>query len=243
MTTANRQPALYLRDLATTNLRLLSFRLSREEFAAFSPAHLAWGLFWTWIAGIGRYWDDPGASVLQHTGLGSVIYALILAWLLWLVAIPLRTQNWSYRHVLTFVSLTAPPAVLYAIPVERWMTLAEAQSANVWFLAIVAGWRLSLLFFYFGRHARLSLFARSVATFLPMTAVVTALTVLNLERAVFDVMGGLRRDETSHDAAYRVLITLTFFSAILFLPLFLSYGYLVWRNRRNVRRPAVFPDS
>jgi hypothetical protein len=49
-----------------------------------------------------------------------------------------------YERVLTFVTLTAPPALLYAIPVERFMALQDAQITNFWFLAIVALWRVAL---------------------------------------------------------------------------------------------------
>ena len=68
-----------MRDLLTTQLRVLTFRISREELLKLNRRHLAWGLAWTWIVGIGRWWDDPGARLLQHLGLGSVIYIFVLS--------------------------------------------------------------------------------------------------------------------------------------------------------------------
>jgi len=217
-----------------TAIRLLTFRITREEFLQFNSRHLAFGFISTWVVGMGRWWDDPGAKLLQHLGAGSVIYIFLLALLLWLVIWPLKPQGWSYRHVLTFVSLTSPPAILYAIPVERFASLESARTLNVWFLAVVAAWRVALLLFYLRRYARLTAFAIAVAALLPMTFIVVALTVLNLERAVFDVMGGLRDGGTANDSAYGVLVALTMFSMVLFIPLLICYIFLsVWSLTRK----------
>ena len=106
-----------LKDLLLLNFRLLTFRVSSEELASLDNRHLAWGLFMTWVVGMGRWWDDPGAHLLQHLGLGSVVYVFILALLLWLIPLPLKPSNWSYKGVLTLITLTSPPAMLCAIPV------------------------------------------------------------------------------------------------------------------------------
>ena len=66
----------------------------------------------------------------------------VLSAFLWLIVAPLRPRNWSFIGVLIFVTLTSLPALLYAIPVEKFMSLENAQTANVIFLAdrrIVAG--------------------------------------------------------------------------------------------------------
>jgi len=74
---------------------------------------------------------------------------------------------------------------------------------------------------------------------LPLTLIVTTLTILNLERAVFDIMGGLREGGgTANDQAYAVLFTLTYFSVILFVPLLLCYLGLIlngFQERRAAR--------
>ncbi len=49
------------------------------------------------------------------------------------------------------VCLTAPPALLYAIPVERFFDAATARNINTGFLAFVAAWRVALLAFYLMR--------------------------------------------------------------------------------------------
>lgn len=215
-------------------VRLLTFRATREDFLRLGNKHLAFGVACTWVVGVGRWWDDPGANLLQHLGVGSVVYIFLLSLLLWLVAWPLRPEGWSYRHVLTFVSLTSPPATLYAIPVERFTSLEAARSLNVWVLAVVAAWRVGLLFFYLRRHARLPAFSIAVAALLPVTLIVVVLATLNLERAVFDVMGGLRDKGTANDGAYAVLFTLSLLSTLLFIPLLISYIFLsVWSLTRK----------
>ena len=128
-------------------VRLLTFKSTREEMLQFGKMHFLAGLIGTWIVGMGRYWDDPEAKLLQHLGLGSVIYIFVLAVLIWLIVLPFKVEKWSYFTVVTFISLTSFPAVFYAIPVERFLSIGAANSINVWFLAIVAAWRLGLLFF------------------------------------------------------------------------------------------------
>ncbi|HEX6279837.1 MAG TPA: hypothetical protein VFZ49_07435 [Pyrinomonadaceae bacterium] len=203
--------------------RLLTFRLSRDGFRSFNRNHLIVGLVFTWLVGTGRWWDDPGANLLQHLGIGSVVYVFVLAGVLWLVVSPFKPDNWRYAHVLTFVALTSPPAILYAIPVERFTELSTAREINVWFLATVAAWRVALLLFYLRRSARLSVLAVTVSTLLPIMAIIATLTILNLERAVFDIMGGLRESGTSNDSAYAILAGLTFLSVLLVLPVFGLY--------------------
>jgi hypothetical protein len=204
--------------------RLLGFRLSREQMLALDQKHLIAGLLVTWIVGVGRWWDDPGARLLQRLGLGSVIYAFVLALVLWLIMLPLRPQDWSYRRVLTFVTLTAPPAILYAIPVERMVDLETAGQLNLWFLALVALWRVALLIYFFLILPRVGGFKAVIAALLPLTAIVTLLTILNLHRVVFSLMGGIGENERSaHDAAYGVLVGLTFISTTLSPLLVVAY--------------------
>lgn len=215
------------RSIVSISIRLLTFRLTQEEFSQLGNQHLVFGLFCTWIVGMGRWWDDPRANLLQHLGVGSLIYIFALALLLWLVIWPLRPKAWSYVHVLTFISLTSLPAILYAIPVERLTSLGNARQLNVWFLAIVASWRVALLFFYLGRHAMLSFSSMIVAALLPVTLIIVTLTTLNLERAVFNVMGGLREPGTANDSAFVVLMTLAMLSMLLVIPLLIAYVSLI----------------
>ncbi len=227
-------------------LRFLFFGLDREGFAGLSwRQYLRPGLIATWLAGMGRYWDHPQAHWLQKLGLGSVVYVFVLGAILWLVVTPLKPKRWAYLDVVTVVSLTSPPALLYAIPVELWLgpeSLVTAGDVNVWFLAVVAAWRVALLVFCLRRLAELKWPQTIVATLLPLSAIVTILTALNLEKAVFQVMAGLR-EPTPNDGAYFVLVLLTVLSAYAAFVLVPAYLYLVlkvrWLDPRRERRFAA----
>jgi hypothetical protein len=221
--------------LLAAEWRFLTFRAPGAALREHPRAMLAFGLLATWAAGMGRYWDNPRAQAWQVLGLGSLAYVLLLALLVWALIAPLRPKHWSYRNVLLFVALTAPPAWLYAIPVERFLTLEAAASANVWFLATVATWRVALYAVFLRRSAGLSREATLVGTLLPLVAIVVALTWLNLEHVVFNLMGGLNQ-RTANDDAYLVVWILSSFS-ILAAPVLLAiYGrlaYFAWRDRKR----------
>ncbi len=50
-------------SVAQTMARLLTFRLTREEFLEFDHRHLVFGLCCTWVVGVGRWWDDARQSL------------------------------------------------------------------------------------------------------------------------------------------------------------------------------------
>ncbi len=207
-----------------TTARLLAFRASRGELRGMSGGHLIIGLCLTWLVGMGRWWEDPKANWLQHLGIGSVVYVFVLALFLWLVLWPLTPPHWSLRNILIFVTLTSPPAFFYALPVRHGLALATAQTVRLWMLAIVAGWRVALLFFYLRRGAGLSGGRLALAAAFPLLLIVFALTSLNLERVVFDFMGGVEPgDRTVNDRAYGILFLLSMLSALAFLPLLAAY--------------------
>ncbi len=208
---------------------------SPEELASLSwTKWLGPALVATWLAGMGRYWDHPSAHLLQMFGVGSVVYVFVLGALLWMVILPLRPRRWGYLQTVTFVALTAPPAFLYALPVERWMTLEHATTTNVWFLAVVAAWRVALLLFVCRRYAELTWPRTLVGSLLPLVVVVVCLAALNLEKAVFEIMGGFRHP-TANDGAYAVVVLLTLLSFAGVLPLLAVYLMLARRARREAR--------
>jgi hypothetical protein len=226
-------------------LRLLTFRATREGLDGFGRAHLVLGLVATWIVGMGRWWDDPGASLLQKTGAGSLAYVVFLSLLLYLVGLPLFPRAWTYRHVLTFVSLTSPPAALYAIPVERMVSLEVATHLNLAFLLVVATWRVALLAFYLVRHAALAWWKVFSAMLLSLSFIVIGLTILNLERDIIEIMGGLR-EPSAEAAAAGVVAFLALLAYLSFLPLLLLYAAGIWhsvRARRLARAAGEQPAA
>lgn len=196
--------------------------------------HFYAGLIGTWIVGMGRYWDDEGASLLQHLGLGSVIYIFVLAGFIWLILKPFRIKNWTYFTVVTFIGLTSFPAIFYAIPVERFFSLETANRMNLWFLTIVAAWRLGLLYYFLKHFTGFAGWKIVTVTFMPICLIISALTFLNLHRAVFDLMGG-NRTQTAHDASYKILFLLTLLSTLSCIPLLISYAVGIYDSRKTER--------
>ena len=215
-------------------IRLLTFRPLSPAIRTHSNAFLAFGLFFTWLAGLGRYWDNPRAELWQYLGLGSVIYVFVLALIVWLLLSPFRPKHWSYKMVLTFITLTAPPAVLYAIPVEQFMSADAAETTNVWFLAAVAAWRVALFSVFLKRVAELSAFEVIVGTLTPLAIIVVSLTALNMEHVVINIMGGLAPEQrSSNDAVYGVVVALSVFSVLATPVLLICYGVLCARASKR----------
>lgn len=217
-------------------LRLLTFRATADDYDSLAPKDFILGLLATWLVGMGRYWDDSRASLLQHLGLGSVIYIFVLGFLLWLIAKPVSPRTFSYFKLLTFISLTAPPAAFYAIPVELWMSLESANQMNLVFLGIVAVWRVSLYFHYLRKAGRLDWTRTFVCAAMPLAVILSVLVYLNLHHVVMNIMGGIREaDQTSQDAAYEVMFLLAGLSFPLSLVCALIWIYMVTCNLRQWR--------
>lgn len=214
------------------NVRLLAFRRPSTAIATHWRWYLGFGLVVTWMAGVGRYWDNPRAHLAQYLGLGSILYVLVLALFLWLLVAPLKPRRWSFVQVLVFITLCSPPALLYAIPVERFMSMQSAQETNAWFLAIVASWRVTLLAFFLIKAAGLTGWETLVATLLPITLIVVALTALNLEHVVFSLMSGIAPEKHSAaDLSYTIVFLLSWLSIMAAPVLVVWYGTLVYLAR------------
>lgn len=213
--------------------RLLTFRPAGPPLREHPDAFLAFGLVVTLVAGIGRYWDHPNARLWQTLGLGSVVYVFILAGVLRLFLAPLGRSPLSYRTVLTFVTLTSPPALLYAIPVERFMPLPAAQTANVAFLAVVALWRVVLLYAFARRVGGLGVFETLVGTLLPLAVIVFSLAVLNLEHVAFSLMAGIM-GSSPNDVAYLFVVQLAALSMVAAPVLLLLWlGLAAWARKQR----------
>jgi hypothetical protein len=230
-----------LGTLLADEFRFLTFRAPGPGVRERRAAYLAFGLAFAWLAGIGRYWDNPRAGWWQHAGLGSVAYVFVLSGILWGILAPLRPERGSYGSVLLFVAMTSPPAVLYAIPVERFLDAGAAGAANAWFLATVAAWRVALWAVFLRRVARLGRGAATVATLLPLALIVVALAILNLEHVVFSIMGGMGPgSQGANDGAYAVVVLLSLLSFLGSVPLLVAYWVCVAgaRDRPRTGRPG-----
>ena len=227
-------------EVLRTELRFLAFRSIRPDLKRHGSLYLALGLGAAWLVGIGRYWHHPTADWWQYLGLGSLIYVPAMALILWLLLWPLRPRDWRYRNVLTFVGMTAPPGLLYAIPVERMFSLDASQAIKGWLLAVVAAWRVALLVSFVVRSAGFRGMKAAVAVLLPLALIVTTLTMLNLEHVVMDAMGGFL-ESTPNDTAYVILFLLSVLSFVLSPAVLIPYVVLVYRGRW--RRKATTPSD
>ncbi len=222
-------------EVLKTQIDFLCFKAIKPDFKKQGRDYLLMVLFFTWLAGVGRYWDNPKAYWWQYLGLGSLMYLFIMTFILWVIIYPLKPQNWSYKNTFIFVGMTSPPAILYAVPVEKFMRMEAAQLTNVLFLTVVAIWRIILLFKYLSSSAKLKALSIFVAGTLPIVIIVASLTALNLEHVVFRIMGGMKPAEVSgNDGAYFILFIITFFSVYATPVILLMYGCLCISIRRKV---------
>jgi len=223
-------------NILKNQFKLLSFQSLRIKNHKEFWGYFIYILIITWLVGIGRYWDHPKADWWQYAGLGSLAYIFFLSIFLYVILFPLKPQNFSYKIILLFVGLTSLPALLYAIPVERFLTMSQAQTANVLFLAIVAIWRVALYLKFLISVLKLNWFSIIVTTLLPLSAIVFVLGLLNLEHVVFQLMAGIRESEISaNDQAYQVDFILMYFSYIAFPVTVISYIVAVIINFKKAK--------
>ncbi|RYD98712.1 MAG: hypothetical protein EOP54_06725 [Sphingobacteriales bacterium] len=68
---------------------------------------------------------------------------------------------------------------------------------------------------------------------MPICVIITTLFALNLHGVVFQIMGGLEKAPTPHDASYSVLMFLTIISVLLVIPLLIAYGAGIIHHRQK----------
>ena len=141
---------------------------------------------------IGEWWHfvvPLGASLATSFVLYQLVYLTMLRQRA--AAQYLKT----YRTFLGLYWMTAPLAWLYAIPVERFLSPVDAVKANLWFLAIVAAWRVALMIRIINVFCRIRLW---VAVFLVMAfADAVVLILLRLTPLpLVQLMGGVRLTES-----------------------------------------------
>ena len=225
----------FLRD----EYRLLTFCAPSASIREHSSTYLAFGLFLTWAAGVGRYWDSADATLWQHLGLGSIAYVFFLTLVLRLLVAPLGPKNWTYRNVLLFVALTSPPALLYAVPVEIWLSPSSALAVNSGFLAIVAVWRVALLVVFLKRTAGLRGSTILVATLLPLALIVDGLAFLSLEHVVYETMAGDRDSDGSGGEATHTVVQFICVLSAAMTPVFLAYYVRIAHANRTKRKLGI----
>ncbi|MEM6582923.1 MAG: hypothetical protein AAF699_16705 [Pseudomonadota bacterium] len=222
----------HIPEILQTQWRFLLFKPVTPNLRDHFSDYFAYVVLISLAVGVGRYWDHLDAEPWQYFGIGSLAYIFTLSLVLYLVVLPLKPRHWSFKSVLIFVGLTSLPALLYAVPVERFLSIGTAQSINAMFLATVAIWRVALYVNYLKSVADLGALDIAVAVLLPLSMIVVALSILNLEHAVFQIMAGNPMPPTAGDLSYFVVLLLSFF-AFITLPitvvLYLVAIYQKWK--------------
>lgn len=181
----------WLETCFSLQFRVLTFRATADELFNLGWKHVPFGLFWALLAGIGRAWDNPNANIIFRSGAPSVLYVFVLSIFLWLFIAPLRPERWRISRVIAFVSLTALPGVLYAVPFEMITSPDDAIVANGILLLIVASWRVALLSFFLWK-SKLSVWGTATAVCLPLSIIILGLVMTDRLEKTVAVMGGFR---------------------------------------------------
>jgi hypothetical protein len=213
-------------EVILSELKFLAFLPARPDMERLRWYFLALGLASTWIVGLGRYWDAPEANWWQYAGLGSLVYTLFMSAFLWALIMPMDPENWTYLNVVTFMGMTAPPALLYAIPVERLVEPALASQFNYIFLLVVSLWRVGLLWCFLRRAARLKFVSTLFALAFPLVLILTFLTLRQWQHNVMGGMSGNRGElhRGTPDIAYLIISKIGFYSVLLCPVTFLGYA-------------------
>ncbi len=177
------------------------------------------------------------ASTATGTVLFLLIHTVTGAWRRSTdVPIPIE----AYRRFMTCYWMTAPLALLYAIPYERFLSPADAVLANLWTLAFVAAWRVILITrvasVLYGTHIIPMFFV------VMLFADAVAFAAFNFTPApVLDVMGGIQhneRDAIVSSVAFMMLILTMLSSPVWILGVLASLAFL-WTL--PPRPPAAVP--
>lgn len=210
-------------------IRLVTFRSLGASLPWASNWHLLFGLMLVDLVGIGRYWHQADAFICQRCGVGSVVAALTLTMLLRVVLVPFQPENWSFRSILSFVTMTAPIALLHALPIQRWVQSPLAFDVEAWVIVVVATWRLLLLRVYLRTHTGLQPFAASMATALMAELVLVFLAACDLENSC-SVIGVKVTPYYGLFGVARLLVDYARFWALMLVPLTgIGYLYLLVR--------------
>ncbi len=215
----------------TDFIRYIFFQPLKGDISRHWRLYLFIGLLITWVVGIGRTWDYDAAPWWLRTGLPSVAYVFTLAAIIWTFTLALRPARWSYRNVLLMVAMTAPPGLIYAIPVERFLDPDSAQSANMLALLLVATWRMALFYRFLTDVAQLPKSVALIAWLLPPALIIAPISLLGLMAAVLQSMSGVREDVGSSGLSADAIALIAFVSWTA-LPL-LIIAYIVTALKRN----------
>ena len=211
---------------------LFGFLIGRRDsilIAARDRATPLVGLLFVFAAALAREYDGEDLRREPWHLLIPLGASLALSFLLFLLVRrwrdPERTFWSEYGGFLGLFWLTAPLALLYGIPYERFLSPLGAVQANLWTLAVVAAWRVALMTrvvsVFTGRSATSSFFL----VFLLADAVAACLLMI-VPVPTLQVMGGIRLTEA--ERLLQSISHLVAAGAILSSPLWLLTAVISW---------------
>jgi hypothetical protein len=201
------------------------------------------GLLFVLSAGFAREYDHEDLlrepwhlliPAVASVGLSFVLYAAFWPG----VAGPHRPPFAAgYQAFLTAFWMTAPMAWLYAVPYERLLGAADSVRANLWTLALVAGWRVVLMSRVIavltGRP-----YAAALVVVLAVSDVAVQAALWGVPLPLLSIMGGVQLAEADLILANLTFLVRTFGFLALFALVPTAIGTLVVL-RRNVVPPRV----
>lgn len=189
---AQDQASLNVLDALKTIWRVLTFRATYEELTRNAIMMCIIGMGITIAVGIGRYYDDPRPlDIGKVMGLGSLAYAIVFAFTVFILLLPFGKKI-RYIDSLAFLTATAAPGFVYALPIELMVSDALAYQYNLVALLFVSAYRVSLFIWFLKKVCDLSALQTAVVTLLPLSTIVAALMLSNRMVLILDAMGGFR---------------------------------------------------
>jgi hypothetical protein len=204
----------------TTLLRFLAGDRDSILRIANIPRAIWIGLLFVFAAGVAREYDredllhEPWHLLIPLVAslASSFLLYVLVHFVAWRRSAVQPSLIAGYRIFLTLYWMTAPLALLYAVPFERFLSAADAVRANLWLLALIALWRLLLMtrviaVIYSAQYTAALAIVLSFAD----SVLLAALQFFPVP--IFAVMGGVRLSE----AEQVIQITTLFVSGLGFL--------------------------
>ena len=218
---------------------VLLLRIKTDRIREFGWWHFFFGIAVTWLVGVGRWWDDPGADPVRLTGIGSIVYVLFLSSFVYLVARPMAAADAPLKNawrVLIAVTLTAAPAALYAFPIEQFGSPDLHLNYNSAALFAVSTWRVMMFYHLLRAGGSMDKKQAWAVMLVVISVILGVLGFFGVLGAVANSMGGFR------DAAEERGATLASFAFLAAIPMFVvgatMYGNQVrWKMFRTPEVP------
>jgi hypothetical protein len=176
--------------------------VAREKASLFA------GIVLVLSAGIAREYDQTYFFAEPHKYFEPLIISFFSCLIIYIFVAPLNRasvpenpdrpsgapapQSWiEFPQFLALFWMTAPIAWLYALPVERFLSPADAAKANIALLCIVAGWRVILMSRVISVLSKSS-FSRALCSVLIPAAGLVFLASVGTSLSLIRLMGGMQ---------------------------------------------------